>query len=38
MPADDVDDDENAVAPMATAPPMEKMDQIGGYTAIGGGK
>ncbi|KAL5015046.1 hypothetical protein ScPMuIL_009316 [Solemya velum] len=35
MPDDDVDDDPNAQAPPPSAPPMEKMDTVTGYSNIG---
>ena len=35
MPNDDVMDDPNAAESQPTAPPMEKMDQIGGYSNVG---
>ncbi|XP_069141147.1 protein SSUH2 homolog isoform X1 [Argopecten irradians] len=35
MPGDDVDDNPNAVPAQATAPPLEKMDNIGGYANVG---
>jgi len=35
MPADDIDDNPNAVEPTASAPSLEKMDAITGYSNVG---
>lgn len=35
MPDDDVMDDPNRAETQPTAPPMEKMDHIGGYNNVG---
>ncbi|XP_021369882.1 protein SSUH2 homolog isoform X1 [Mizuhopecten yessoensis] len=35
MPGDDIDDNPNAAPQQATAPPLEKMDEISGYGNVG---